>query len=316
MEKEFYKSIVDSLPQQIALIDCDGAILYVNHAWNRFAEENSCELVDWNDQNYLETCRRAAQEGDLDALKVSKGILEVINGSINTFKHEYPCHSPTEHRWFQVSVTAIKNTILPTNYYVVSHLNITDRKLAELRVESLSMIDELTGIANRRAFEMHYQQKWFELMRSQEWLSLAYVDVDNFKQVNDQNGHVYGDKILSLVAKQLNKSVKRAGDLCARIGGDEFVLVFTRSNPQEVETILGNLLENISNFEFQECLRNPQKQRRVSVSVGLVSVVPNKQYDRAVILSEADNQLYSAKKSGRSQLKSKLIDIRSTLSRS
>ena len=123
----FERAILDSLEANIAVIDSRGEILAVNTSWQEFAIANGM-----SDQrmgigaNYLEVCRSART--DPNARAALEGILEVIKGKRSCFYHEYPCHSPSEKRWFALRATPIVNY---PNCVVVSHENITHRDATE-----------------------------------------------------------------------------------------------------------------------------------------------------------------------------------------
>ncbi|MDH3350812.1 MAG: PAS domain-containing protein [Gammaproteobacteria bacterium] len=123
----FESAVLDSLAANIAVIDSRGEILAVNARWQDFAIAN-----DMSDQtagigaNYLEVCRSART--DPNARAALRGILEVINGKRSCFYHEYPCHSPSEKRWFAMRATPLVDY---PNCVVVSHEDITHRVAAE-----------------------------------------------------------------------------------------------------------------------------------------------------------------------------------------
>ncbi len=126
----FKRSILSSLDAHIAVIDQNGVLISVNKSWDDFAIANAAgspALVS-NGSNYFTVCENAVASGDKLADKVLKGLKAVLNKELDSFKLEYPCHSPTEKRWFVLNVTRMGGD---DNNVVVSHQNITDRKLAE-----------------------------------------------------------------------------------------------------------------------------------------------------------------------------------------
>lgn len=140
---DFADSILDSLDSQIAVIDSKGEILYVNKPWNDFAEENSppSKLQTQIHANYLDVLRRAKGEWSDEAIPALDGILHVLAGNTDLFSLEYPCHSPTENRWFRMVATPLK---APVKGVVIRHQNITARKLLEAeRQENLKLIEKL-----------------------------------------------------------------------------------------------------------------------------------------------------------------------------
>ena len=143
----FNISVFDSLSEHIAVIDGDGRIIAVNAAWKQFAIENGASesLHSFIGSNYLNACavdRNNPQDEADDMLSASIGIRSVIDGNLKVYSMEYPCHSPTEKRWFLLQAS-------PRLYErgaVISHVNITERKLLEQQKEKLIL--ELTGNNN------------------------------------------------------------------------------------------------------------------------------------------------------------------------
>lgn len=129
----FHLSILDSLSEHIAVIDSTGMIVAVNAAWKKFAEENGSREKDFIATNYLNICETASHypNGE-EADEVTKGIIAVLRGEVPEFTIEYPCHSPTKYRWFLMCARPIR---YPYKGAVISHFNITDRKLTELDLE-------------------------------------------------------------------------------------------------------------------------------------------------------------------------------------
>lgn len=123
-------AIINSLPAHIALLDKDGVILSVNQAWGRFAGANALQNPNNGiGANYLEICELAQGTGTNEAQLAAAGIRSVLAGSDMSFSFEYACHSPTQQRWFLMTVTPLSENIL--GGAVVMHLNISERKQAE-----------------------------------------------------------------------------------------------------------------------------------------------------------------------------------------
>ncbi len=130
----FLHGAIDSIPSHIAILNEQGTILFVNSHWIRFAEENDYPGSDFGvGSNYLAIADCDAQSGGVVAADVARGIRSVINGDLKLFEYEYPCDSPTEARWFLLTVSRF-DCHEPIRL-VVSHLNITERKLAQQRLE-------------------------------------------------------------------------------------------------------------------------------------------------------------------------------------
>lgn len=248
-------------------------------------------------RNYLDALSNAAALGDRLANVALSGIVEVLAGNRSVFRHEYPCHSGDEKRWFTMRIASLHGDE-PSGMFIISHHNITQRKLAEERVEELAMKDPLTGLCNRRAYTLFLREEIRRSMRTRTPIGLALVDVDNFKSYNDEFGHAAGDKLLSIVGQTLLGRARRPGDLVARLGGDEFALIqsLSETGTRAVWSIAEAILKEVRDLNLF-C----DESRQVTVSIGFVSVVPHEQHTDDLIFEEADKALYRAKSAGRNQ---------------
>lgn len=132
--KEFNKGILSSLTSHIAVIDDTGKIITVNKAWNLFSKQNNGDSSKLNNKkyNYFEVCEKAAAGGDTIAEEVLLGIQKIFNKELNNYSIEYPCHSPTEQRWFEFRAMPFGKT---ENKIVITHRNISDKKISEHKQE-------------------------------------------------------------------------------------------------------------------------------------------------------------------------------------
>lgn len=147
-------NVLDSLSEQIAVLDLHGNIQAVNLSWRRFAAENGVDPSRAAaGQNYLRTCDTAVGNDSEEATPAAEGIRQVLAGELPGFRLEYPCHSPTEQRWFLMSVTPLAQGG-DISGVVVSHLLITDRILAETRQrESEARLKVAQRLAHVGSFE-------------------------------------------------------------------------------------------------------------------------------------------------------------------
>jgi PAS domain S-box-containing protein len=127
-QQRFVSSILDSLSSNICIIDENGSIAYTNAEWNRFADDNQC-AGHYQDWNYLDVCDAAARAGDALALEAARGIRMVLRGDIEEYRLDYPCHSPEQHRWFNMTVRTLQGD--DAHRVVISHQSITEQKLAD-----------------------------------------------------------------------------------------------------------------------------------------------------------------------------------------
>ncbi|WP_281750797.1 diguanylate cyclase [Thermodesulfomicrobium sp. WS] len=174
--------------------------------------------------------------------------------------------------------------------------DITDRRLAELRLEELAATDQLTGLANRRHF---FERLHAEVARARRFgspLCVAMVDVDHFKRVNDTYGHAVGDTVLATVAAVLRESV-RAMDVVARVGGEEFAVIL----PETEMVAATGVLERIRQTVGARPMAGAQGQSfGVTVSCGVAQRQSGASGEE--LLSRADDALYAAKAAGRNQV--------------
>ena len=294
--KEFLKLILDTISEHIVVINELGDIIFVNRSWQTFGDENNCDCdIQWQKQNYLAICKSAAIQGDDFGIKALAGLNKVINHQEPEFYLEYPCHSDIEKRWFMMRAVPLEYNA--QRFVVISHLNITERKLAEQQVQELAHIDGLTQIANRRHFDDFYEQEWSRCMRLKLPISLAMIDLDNFKLLNDNFGHVVGDTCLKEVAKILPDFARRPGDLCARYGGEEFILVMGNTHCLQAQMLLTRFMAELTALKLPELAGHP-----LTVSIGLATLVPNLADNAMQLIEMADNALYQAKDTGRNKL--------------
>jgi diguanylate cyclase (GGDEF)-like protein len=176
-----------------------------------------------------------------------------------------------------------------TNFLVHSMLN----EMAER--------DGLTGLFNRRAFDQHLDHIWRQATRKQTPLAIAMIDVDHFKQYNDQFGHQEGDQSLKQIATILKEYSQRSTDFVARYGGEEFIGVWSDISLKDAQ----NLLEKIR-CDIERTLALPQaddaSHEVVTVSIGLAYSKPQIAQEPEDQIKQSDQALYRAKEKGRNQI--------------
>ena len=296
---EFLKSVLDTITEHIVVINSEGDILFVNKTWTSFGQKNSCQIYNtWEGVNYLKECDHAAETGDDFGVKAANGIREVINADKEVFYFEYPCHSPNEQRWFMMRVTPF--TLQGVRCFVISHQNITERKIAEEEVLNLSRIDALTDIPNRRYFNDFLDSEWKRCLRLGIPISLAIIDLDNFKLLNDTYGHQKGDECLKLIGKILKGNSKRPGDIYARYGGEEFAIVYGDTNLEQAKLLVVKLLNQIRSLNIPN--EKSPALPILTASIGLATMLPNKENSVTELIKQSDDSLYSAKDKGRNQM--------------
>ncbi len=195
--------------------------------------------------------------------------------------------------WQMVNAVPVLDDQGVTIGYRGTALDITERKLAEQRIEELATRDPLTGLPNRRQFEHQLVRGTAHAQRTGQLLALMFIDLDNFKSVNDTLGHQVGDGLLKEVARRLSAAIRK-GDTLSRFGGDEFVILLEGlKSPGDAGTVAQKIVAEVS----APCEVDGH-QLTTSCSIG-ISVFPNETTDISTLMRHADSAMYAAKAAGR-----------------
>jgi diguanylate cyclase (GGDEF)-like protein len=190
------------------------------------------------------------------------------------------------------------NTGVRLGFFVITLGLVANIRSKMYLLEELSLLDSLTGIANSRKFYLEAEDEWARMKRSGKPMTLAYVDLDNFKTVNDTQGHPMGDSLLKEVAVTMKHYI-RSNDVVARLGGDEFALLFPETDQEVAATILKRLQKAL--------LETMQKQGHpVTFSIGVVTLVKPLGTIREMVRI-ADELMYQVKHDTKNALGFKVI---------
>ncbi|QFZ13528.1 MULTISPECIES: GGDEF domain-containing protein [Nostocaceae] len=214
---------------------------------------------------------------------------DITNLVVNQIQDQYHLH-PLIHFW---------NALVILSFFLfVSHL-LSQLKTTLINLEKLARTDNLTGLTNRGFFLDIVNSEIEKSLRHREPLTLAYVDVDNFKQINDQFGHGFGDRLLQIIAKSTTNTLRKI-DVIARLGGDEFAILLPRTSYESAEVVLHRL---------HTVLLASMKKENLSVTFSIGAITfNNPPKSVAEIIEIADNLMYLAKKKGKNLLQHELCD--------
>lgn len=209
------------------------------------------------------------------------------SGEAHTFEY---C-SPLLNKWYLTSV------FTPNEDYVAALFSdITTRKQNEERTEYYAYHDPLTGLPNRRLFEDRLAVALNQAQRNEEWVAVLFLDLDNFKPINDTYGHEAGDQLLRQVARRMLNSI-RSCDTVARLGGDEFVIILPGTNTrQEIETIATRIL-----VASRDPIVIDQDEIVITMSIG-ISIYPKDGTDITSLMRNADVAMFMSKRYGRNRI--------------
>lgn len=307
MHDTLARDVLNALSANIAVLDARGTIVAVNDAWIRFARSNDAtDNAFFVGADYLGVCEQALRVTDDDILQQTvAGLRAILAGEKDQFSIEYPCHSPSEKRWFQLRATRLQNAAW--SGIVVAHEDITQRKRAEEvladtkqdmerasrelalaleRERELSRLDDLTGAINRRHFFELAEHELSVAARYHQPLSLLLFDIDHFKHANDTRGHQAGDEFLKRAAR-IGQEHTRISDIFARYGGDEFVVLLPHAASAEAAVVAERMREAMSAGDV------------MTISIGIAEFRGGDTLDG--LIHRADEALYRAKNEGRNR---------------
>jgi diguanylate cyclase (GGDEF)-like protein len=200
-------------------------------------------------------------------------------------------HSPRQTLGHQV---AYWNSLIWLAFFLLITFLVAHLKVLHVRERELARVDDLTKVATRLAL---YEFAEVELNRARRFqlpMTLAYIDLDSFKEVNDRNGHAAGDRVLITVARHMRRSIRQT-DLVARMGGDEFALMLPNTGTDAALSVLDKLLTTLS--------RSMRLNRwPVTFSVGVVTFL-NAPDSVDQMVQRADEIMYSVKQAGKNHLR-------------
>jgi diguanylate cyclase (GGDEF)-like protein/PAS domain S-box-containing protein len=290
----FFLQIVQEGWDAFTVVDINGNLLFASHSHERlagFVPNHIDELTVRIDSEYrIDVHRlyaRAAQTGETGKLEYR-------------FRHK-------EDHWVWMESTAIP--IYSSDGYF-SHIafvtnEITARKVYEKNLLALAYNDPLTGLPNRRLFKEHLNQALLQAKRSGRLLALLYLDVDDFKIINDTMGHDVGDHFLQEFAERIRGCLREV-DMFARMGGDEFTILLPMiESEEEVETIARRILTSVQQPYY---INGHQFSSTLSVGIALY---PEHADDSISLLKQVDVAMYQVKGEGRNNFqffRSEMVD--------
>lgn len=192
-----------------------------------------------------------------------------------------------------LSLSARMNNTLLNKIFLLSR---EKEKLID-DLQTLSITDSLTGLYNRRHFESILQKEWDKAQRNNYSIILVSIDIDNFKLINDNLGHTYGDNFLIYFAELLKKTFRRANDTVCRVGGDEFFVILVNQTIKASLSTCSSLNSQFNNTKPAE----ESIMKHVTLSMGIIST-SNYKFKIDNLIALADEALYQAKNEGKNKM--------------
>jgi len=283
LSEEQYRTIFENTGTASIIIEEDGKITLANDEFERltgFTRQGIQGKMYWTDFIGEEDRQRLKKLCDLK----KEGSLRVPKG--------YECDFIDRNG--NIKQVLMTMALLPeTSKCVLSILDITDRKQAELHLQRIATHDELTKLPNRRLFQQRLEHALARAHRHNSLIGVLYLDLDDFKIVNDTYGHDKGDMLLGDLAGRLLECV-RENDTVARLGGDEFTMILEDAYQMEdIVTVAKRIIESVSKpFSFGK------NESSVTISVG-IGVYPEDGGTAQELLKKSDSAMYKAKRQGK-----------------
>lgn len=183
----------------------------------------------------------------------------------------------------------------------------SEKDLLIEKLRQLSVTDDLTGLYNRRYFETRLNEEYNRARRNEQNMALVSIDVDNFKIINDNCGHLAGDAFLIYLSNLLKENFHRSNDVVFRVGGDEFSAILSNISKSGAERVCQKIQDYFANMNFENnpelkiCM--PGVTKKVSLSIGIIYIPFHVNVDQEHLLIAVDNALYQAKNQGKNNIK-------------
>jgi len=283
-----FRNALENAPIGMAIVSLDGRFTEVNQALCRILGYSRIELVELSFAAITHPDDLKADLANVDRL---------LGGEIHSYQMEKRyIRKDGETVWAQLTGSILRDADRKPLYFLAQVEDITERKRQQEQIRQLAFYDTLTGLPNRRLFLDHFEQALTQAQRYHRSLAVMFLDLDQFKQVNDTLGHDVGDELLEQVADRLTSSV-RHGDTVSRQGGDEFVVMLAEiAHPEDAAQVAQKILN---------ALRLPFTIKghkvKIGVSIGIAIYPVDGTDDIQELMKKADIAMYAAKEGGRNQ---------------
>jgi len=275
--EEKYKSLVDNALTGVYKTNLDGDILFANHALT--------EMLEYESPEELMSLRAFSLYRTPEERNNLIGTLQKT-GKVTNYEMEAVTKTGKPKNLL-LSLTLIGDVISGMI------IDITDRKRMEETIKHQAFHDILTGLPNRLLFLDHLVLALKQASRDHHMVAVMYLDLDNFKEINDSLGHASGDELLTAVAQRL-KTCLRDSDTIARLGGDEYCILLSKTDSEDDITVIAKK----TILAFRQPFVIDDHTIHTSTSIG-ISLYPSDGNDPEALIKNADMAMYNAKKRGK-----------------
>ncbi|MCR8629641.1 sensor domain-containing diguanylate cyclase [Paenibacillus radicis (ex Xue et al. 2023)] len=278
----FFRQLIDHSEDFILAMGLDGLITYSSPSFQKMLGLPSEELIERHGSSHV---------FEQDRERFLQSISQLIEDHKPfTLEYRYQLNDGTL-LWVEGKACLIKDGGVPTGIGIISR-DISPYKSVEEHLVRMAYYDALTGLPNRRLFHDRYNQSLLLAKRYQRKLAVFYLDLDDFKAINDNYGHAVGDELLQKVAARLLHCV-RDPDTVSRLGGDEFVILLQQFEmPEDIDKVAHRVIQALSN-------RFVIGQHEISITCSMGAALYPQDGSGEDLIQSADNAMYQAKKHGK-----------------
>jgi diguanylate cyclase (GGDEF)-like protein len=290
---------LEAIPFGLAIYDPQDRLALLNSAAGELnLYRGGSDLIG---QSYETLVRRSLERGEIpDALgQEEEWLRQRLAGRGKLSTPLLRCTA--DGRWMQFFEIST-----PSGCLVMTRLDVTDliQKTKALersneRLEHLSTTDSLTGLSNRRMFDLCLHSEWHRSVRNQQPLSLLMIDIDHFKRYNDHYGHLAGDECLRQIARILFDCAQRSGELVARYGGEEFALLLPGANSEHASVVAQRCMDELANARIIH--DDSPVSPWLTCSIGVATIIATQDLVSESLVRCADEALYRVKSAGRAR---------------
>lgn len=280
--EEHFRSAFDYAAIGMALVSPEGGWLRVNRSL--------CGIVGYSEEELLVSDFQAVTHPE-DLGNDLVQIYKMLAGEILTSQLEKRyIHKLGHDVWALTSASLVHDARGNPLHFIFQIQDITERKRAEAAIHTLSLVDELTGLYNRRGFLAFAKQYLNSVHRTNKGLMIVYADLDDLKRINDSFGHKEGDRALIKTAEILRETF-RSSDIIARLGGDEYTVLATVEPDGGAESLIGRLTQRVNNYNARRTA-----PYNLSISIGVAHLDPEQAHSIEELMAQADQAMYENKR--------------------
>ncbi len=297
LQTSIVKAIIEASPEGILVVDSKGIVVSINQRFFEAWRLPTSILPGFNPDDTIGTEDHPILHSVLEKVSDKEAFLARVRELYDNPQLDDHCEIELlDGRTLERHSTVLRNEDGQYLGRVWFFRDVTSRKITESALTELAHHDYLTGVANRRYFFERANQEFARSKRHSTQLSIAELDIDHFKKINDQNGHAIGDEVLKLLCNTI-LHLLRETDIFARIGGEEFALLLTDTNLEGAKCLAERLRLAIAGTK----LSVSKVELIFTVSIGVATLKPADDSIKNVLL-RADMALYNAKANGRNRV--------------